>query len=371
MFKEKMLTVIIGFILGVSMSYFYNDTQKNKIVTNKNQETIPKSVVIKDAISNKDTTSRKIPTYIKDSLRAHGVDTMQLTNKTWNEFLNKVQIDGIKGLTHSYASEGGYSLIHLLGHVGALDTIQNLLKKGFDINAKTNNGETPLLLSIRNISLDQIKSFIEMGADIHAKSDYGRDALASAFQHEFPYEKNRIIKYLLEEHGFSYVNNPEKYLSYMTSKDINEEYIMESLPYLKKENYENSIKTIFYKGQGNDEMVDFFIANNIEVDIDMLNTFTSSKKVSTEKIQSLIDKYSLDVNEKNQGVGSTPLMIAVKTSDIEKVELYLKNGANPLVTSRGQNSYGILKNKTPKYYFSTKEDRIKIKKLLDKYSNRS
>lgn len=369
MFTNKIFIVLASFVLGFTTNYMYNNTIKNT----KAQEHISTKIFDTDKISEKEILNKKIiPIFIQNSLYASGINLNNLSQKSWNEFLNKVQMQGL-GKFVSSKRNGGYTLIHTLSQVGAIDIVKELVGKGFDINAKTDNGNTPLLLATQSMNLEDIKELVGMGADIDAQSNYGRDVLASAFQHENTLEREKIIKYLMEEQGFNFKDNPEKYLKYMASApDGNKAYVMEVLPYLSKKNYAKSIKTIFEYGKGDDKMIDFFISSGEDIDINSLNYITRGKNVSTQKLEYMVQKYNLDINKGDDIAGLTPLMHAVHVADTEKVEFYLNHGANLEVTNKkGQNVFHVIAAETPRYPLAPKEEIEKIKNLLNKYRGRS
>jgi hypothetical protein len=61
------------------------------------------------------------------------------------------------------------------GYVGALKV--TLKKRGVDINTRDKNGDTPLILAVRENNFDVCEVLIESGADVFAKNNNGVDAL--------------------------------------------------------------------------------------------------------------------------------------------------------------------------------------------------
>ena len=55
--------------------------------------------------------------------------------------------------------------------------IQDLIKRGADVEAKNDDGETPLHMVAYRNSIETAKLLIEMGADVDAKDDYGETPL--------------------------------------------------------------------------------------------------------------------------------------------------------------------------------------------------
>lgn len=369
MINNKISILILGFVLGAYSIYIYNTLSETKIVF-KNDMPIHQDTLMEEnkTIVNK---KEKIPSFVKYALQELNISSTSLTKESWEIFLKKVQVDGYSEIMQEYANEGEYTLIHLLASIMAIGPIEKLVEKGLDINAKTKRGNTPLMLAIKKVNLDTIKTLIDMGADIAIKDNNGLDVLNYALRNGFAYEKKKIIDFLLEDQGFDFANNPKQYLDTMVMFPNNEEYILKTLPHLDKKEYRKYMQKLFEEREvGNDKILDFFIDNMSDMDIDMLNSVTKNKNVSTRKLQTLIDKYSLDINMGDKEKGDMPLMHAVARGDVDKVEFYLKNGANPdLISNIGHNSFSLLILLAPIHKVPEKA-RADIKNLLDEYAGR-
>ena len=64
--------------------------------------------------------------------------------------------------------------------LGDLKLLQQLIKKGADVNMKTLDERTPLMCAARGGHLDVVKALIALGADVNAKTIYGHTALMEA-----------------------------------------------------------------------------------------------------------------------------------------------------------------------------------------------
>ncbi len=378
MYKNKIIILLSGFIIGIVVSYAYvkqfgvKNTSKNLVISeNIKKDTYTDST--KDYIPKKEIIATKMPIYIKNSLQELNISIEEMTKKSWEEFISRIQTKALNDIVYnskSSSSRGSDNLVHILSSRRDIDhkLIKELIEKGFNINEKNNFGDTPVLMAIKASNLIDIKALVAMGADLQSISNYGRDALAATFQNGNGPARREIIEYLLEEQGFSLSDNPNKYLKYMVNHDDNRPYIKQLLPLIEKTDYKESLQRILFYGRGDDEIVDFFIDAGLNIDQKLLNAMSRSKFVSTQKIQSVIDKYSLNVNEGSRTLKLTPLMAAVESGDSKKVELYLRNGANPnIATIDGHNSFDLLTNNPINEYWVADEEKIKIKKLLDKY----
>lgn len=76
-----------------------------------------------------------------------------------------------------------WTLLHQAANDGYLDAVKLLLKSGADVNAKTDDGDTPLIRAVKGHSEAhyQIASFlIESGADVSSRNKNDEDAFSAA-----------------------------------------------------------------------------------------------------------------------------------------------------------------------------------------------
>jgi ankyrin repeat protein len=76
--------------------------------------------------------------------------------------------------------------------------VNDLLRKGYNINTKNKIGQTPLIYLIGNTfpkaKLDFLAFLISKGADVNAKDHFGQSALVRAFLHEYSNAVDMLIK---------------------------------------------------------------------------------------------------------------------------------------------------------------------------------
>ena len=88
----------------------------------------------------------------------------------------------------------GQTLLGEASYFGYIDVVDNLIKKGANLNEIFNNEYTPLRYAIISENVDLIKLLIKSGADVNYKSGTGGSALQDACR-----KKNvKLIKLLLE-----------------------------------------------------------------------------------------------------------------------------------------------------------------------------
>jgi len=86
--------------------------------------------------------------------------------------------------------------IHEAAAGGDIEQIKSLISGGADVNAKDNNGSTPLHYAVILANMDVIKLLISNGADVNAKDKEGRTPLSWAKD----LENNELVD-LLRKHG--------------------------------------------------------------------------------------------------------------------------------------------------------------------------
>ena len=74
------------------------------------------------------------------------------------------------------------------------ETIRYLVSKGADINAKTLQGETALMIASRTARSEVVAYLIEAGADLKAKNEKGQTAMAVAKEAGYPDVINVLMK---------------------------------------------------------------------------------------------------------------------------------------------------------------------------------
>jgi len=74
------------------------------------------------------------------------------------------------------ASDVNDLLVHFI-EKGLLKAVKSLHKQGVDINAKDEDGRTPLYTAAHSGKIDILKYFISKGADVNAKCNKGRTPL--------------------------------------------------------------------------------------------------------------------------------------------------------------------------------------------------
>jgi hypothetical protein len=85
-----------------------------------------------------------------------------------------------KGADANAKSDDGKTMLYIASREGNSDVVQALLDKGADVNAKGSNGATALMVASQNGRVDVVRALIDKGADINAKMNGGWTALLLA-----------------------------------------------------------------------------------------------------------------------------------------------------------------------------------------------
>lgn len=104
---------------------------------------------------------------------------------------------GSKGKQQRQGSQlvGGTTALHLAAHYGTTESIELLLKSGFDVDVKDDFGNTPLMASIGGLQIESanVNALVSAGANINAMTERGMTALTMAVGEEDPL----AVKYLI------------------------------------------------------------------------------------------------------------------------------------------------------------------------------
>lgn len=92
----------------------------------------------------------------------------------------------------------GRSLLHYAIFEKKLNLLEELLRKGYDVNSKDSDGWTPLHYAVQDNRVDFVNLLLKYKADINAKDGYGNTVIARA---TFSAEGNGDIIRLLIDKG--------------------------------------------------------------------------------------------------------------------------------------------------------------------------
>ena len=130
-------------------------------------------------------------------------DLINVNQKTSNDFFC-IDAAGLrfllkKGLDVNAKSEAGFTVLHVATYWGDLGLVKELIGKGVDVNAKFGAGETVLHVAALSGKLDLVKYLVEKGADVNAKAGLGGNR-GTVLHFAAAGGNLEMVKYLVE-HG--------------------------------------------------------------------------------------------------------------------------------------------------------------------------
>ena len=193
-------------------------------------------------------------------------------------------------------NDDNYNLI-LAADMGDLNVVDLLLNRGADVNAKTEEGATPLMYACQNGFPDVVDTLIRKGADVNTAPYNGMTALISVSK-TGDYE----IASILVHAG--------------ASVDTTDENGLSALMYASAYNFPDIVELCLENGADINQKD--WLGNNPLIMAAYYGSFESAK---------LLLKKGADVNS-SDNAGFTPLHIACQQGDYDLAWLLLNKGAN-------------------------------------------
>ncbi|MGM3306894.1 ankyrin repeat domain-containing protein [Anabaena sp. WFMT] len=302
--------------------------------------------------------------------------------------INNNQIDIVRnylnqgGNVNDIDTDAGISLLDCALRFSKKDMAELLITKITDVNAKDNQGATPLH-KIR--SKEMFELLIAKGADVNAKDNQGRTPL-----HFLPYQPNskELVELLIAKGADVNARNnqgatPLHFLtSQPNSKELVELLIAKGADVNAKNNQGQTLLHLLNTSQPNSkELVELLIAKGADVNaknnqgqtlLHLLNT--SSYHPYREELCELLIAKGADVNAKDNQ-GQTPIQISLKNNNLNLVliekgaylsdkEINAKNnrGRTPIQIALKRNNWNAVTYLIEKgAYLSLSDEDIKTK----------
>jgi len=276
---------------------------------------------------------------IVDLLLAHGADINLLDFDDWSP-LHYTTIYG-EGILQSFILERGAE-VDVLNSKGVSPLFTSaangneymmleLLERGATVDLRSNSGTTALVAAIQEGSLSCAYLLIEAGADLNIEYDNGRTP-ASALLAAVPYLHTNLYNEFLQilfdsgkidrERLIYRGLTPVQIYYYAFVDYLNEGLKGDVEPELMKDYISNVVT-----------MTNYFIDQGFDLKKQTENGWTILHKLSTTSapsVLSIVPKEYKEVNLKNSH-GSTPLILAIQTGNIESVRMLLEAGGDPNV----------------------------------------
>ena len=203
---------------------------------------------------------------------------------------------------------------------GKLSKVKKLLKKGVDINTKTDYHKTLLGVAIYYGKINIVKLLISKGADVNAADEKGSILHMAA---EFDTKEHRQIAELLIKAGAD-VNAKTKKQIDQFDLELIERGLMENDKEASTRPLHEAVKTVCIK------LVKLLISKGADVNAknERLTTpLNFAAKQGNKDIAKLLISKGADVNAQNTA-GKTPLTMALKEGHKKVVKLLKKHKAH-------------------------------------------
>ncbi|KAK6978622.1 ankyrin repeat domain-containing protein 50 [Biomphalaria glabrata] len=214
-------------------------------------------------------------------------------------------------------------------HEGDLQVVNELMLAGADVNEKSKDGSTSLMVASFNGYWDIVELLAQHGADVNERNNEGNTALMMAAENGFA----EIVQMLMLYGADADVKRNDGWNALMIASVNGNTEVAEALL-----NPGNRSQYIEYGKNGFEEKDDIYLTLRADVNLKRYDGLTplmiSSQNGNTEMIDLLI-KYGARLNDINHDK-STSLMLAAQSGSAESVGKLLQYGSNPHVS----NSHG-------------------------------
>ncbi|KAF5877904.1 putative ankyrin repeat and sam domain containing protein 6 protein [Botrytis fragariae] len=226
--------------------------------------------------------------------------------------------------------------LRLAAKLGNVKFVGALIKRGYALESKNGEGQTPLMLAVKYGHYKTIKLLLESGAEIHSKDSFNQTPLMLAVI----YGHYKTIKLLLESgaeiHSKDSFNQTPLTLAI---KDGNKEFAELLLQHGAGINIESSLRMPLMTAikNGNKEVVEllFQYGARIGSGISRVRPLIAAIKNGNKEVIKLLLQRGAEIHSKYL-FDQTPLMMAIKNGNREIVELLLQNGADSERKAKGR-----------------------------------
>ncbi|RBQ32066.1 hypothetical protein CRU92_04670 [Arcobacter sp. FW59] len=374
MYKIVILILSLATILSISFGIFYYkkvSTQVDNIVSNDNNLSENINITQKEKVIYK----TELPYFIKNDLENFGLNIENLNEEDWNRYILSLQKASYNLISQN--SQLNRSLFHLAAITNDKFLLEYLLKIGVDINEKDDDGKTALMYIAENGDFDTFKYLVENNANFYDfttnKKGVDSDLLSYALRNEDEFQKAQIVEFLYEN-GFKL--NSVKYFNDAVMIKSNKPFLMELLENIDINAKANDTFNLFQmaiKYKQDNDVIRYFLDNNVDLTVKnngytILHNIATNKDISVDNVERIISNKDLDINERIDKLGYTPLMFAVINNNPKLVEVLLDNGAKiDILDNKGEDIF----HKIDESKIMKSEDKKQIRDLIENYKNKA
>jgi ankyrin repeat protein len=253
-------------------------------------------------------------------------------------------------------SHKGYTALYIAAGLQCYDAAEFLIGSGADVNLTNNEGDTPLIAAVHANDIPMVEMLLDKGADMSVKNIYGTDALAIA-RHmgrlaicdmlEERKNEDNVNESIFKSPSPSDIESRKmRYpLALITASRTNNISIVKKLldmdvdVNVKNKDGRNAL--MLASLNGNTKIVKMLLDKGADVNVKDNNgdnaLMWASLNGNTEIVKMLLDK-GADVNEKNK-YGYNALMLASSNGYIDIVKMLIDKGVDVNVKSKyGENA---------------------------------
>lgn len=364
--KKYILTILTSLVCGLGVGYIsFSGEDKNKEIIK-----IEKDEVL---ITTKETI-KELPKYIASDLKEYGFDINSLDEKSWKEFIKKVQKQNFVKIEDIVKNSNNSFKALFLSSDLDLDLIKLMIENGADINQKDENGLialSNLFLNTNEFNREKIDELIRLGASLNTSTNQGLDILNMALSNKDEIVRGKLIEYL-KENGISFdtSDNTIKYLMSIDRTMKNSKYISEIVSNIKDVNAKlpngsNAFAYALFMQIGNKD-ISYFLDNGVDVNANtgepykIIHSAIMNERLSSNNLRRILD-YGADINARTDKVSATPLMTAAYEGKIDSLKILLDYGADiNLVDAYDRDVY---------YYANLLQDKDKKTQIVEMLKN--
>jgi len=282
-----------------------------------------------------------------------------------------------KGASTKIKNNTGNNALHIASSNGNYKILELLVDLGFDINEPNPHGGTPLILAIKGQHLATVRSLIKLGANVNLSPKTAISPLSKAID-------NETIASLLIDTGAKIPTDKDSgYRLLSNAMNTNIDFFATLYSLVKySPDYvpPNNLKSLFLiaTSGGKVDKVEFLLSKGFRItEVDFQGrTVLFGNPIINEKLYTLQYLINKGANIDAIGRDGTALIYAARRGKVKSAELLLRNGANPLIKSKGkvltkeERTKGLTKAPRTAKQWATEKGYFELAVLIAQYEHK-